>query len=123
MSQKIDEPVLLDTEFLGKYTLGNAELESEVLHMFIDQSALYLERLRSPQSSKDWFEAAHSLKGSARGIGAFVVGMRAAQLEQAEEPLNESIRTAILSLLETDLEKTRVAILRHLDISSQATLS
>ena len=122
MSQKIDEPVLLDTEFLGKYTLGNIELEREVLHMFIDQSALYLERLRAPKSSKDWFEAAHSLKGSARGIGAFVVGMRAAQLEQVDEPLNESIRSAILSLMVTDLEKTRAAILRHLDTSSQATL-
>ncbi len=122
MSAKIDETVLLDTGFLGKYTLGNLELEREVLLMFIDQSALYMARLESPQSPKDWFEAAHSLKGSARGIGAFAVGLRAAQLEQIEEPLNLSSRTAILSLLQSDLEKTEKAIMRHLDVSDDAVL-
>lgn len=90
--------------------------------MFIDQSTLYLERLKSPKSPKDWFEAAHSLKGSARGIGAFAVGNRAAQLEQTDEPLNESVRTAILSLLASDLEKTKIAIMRHLDVSDDAVL-
>jgi len=122
MSLKTEEPVLLDTEFLAKYTFGNYELESEVLHMFIDQAALYLERLRTPKSTREWFEAAHSLKGSARGIGAFQVGMRAAQLEKTDEPLNSSVREAILSLLEADLEKTRAAILKHLDINSDAIL-
>ena len=122
MSVKIDEPVLLDTNFLSKYTLGNFELEQEVLLMFIDQSALYMERLKSPKSPKDWFEAAHSLKGSARGIGAFAVGERAAQLEQTDEPLNESLRTAILSLLKSDLERTKAAISRHLDIGDDAVL-
>lgn len=110
-----DEAALLDTEFLAKYTLGNTGLEREVLHMFIDQSALYLERLKSPETTKDWAEAAHSLKGSARGIGAFKVGMRAAQLEKIAEPLKASVRTAILCLLQKDLDETRVAILRHLD--------
>ncbi len=122
MSARIDESILLDTSFLAKFTLGNFELEQEVLMMFVDQSALYLERLKSPQSSKDWFEAAHSLKGSARGIGAFAVGKRAAQLEQVDEPLNSSIRTAILSLLQSDLEETKIAIMRHLDVGDDAVL-
>ena len=52
MSAEIDEAVLLDTSFLAKFTLGNFELEQEVLLMFIDQSALYLERLKSPKSPR-----------------------------------------------------------------------
>ena len=61
MSPNNDEPLLLDTEFLAKYTFGNYELESEVLHMFIDQSAQYLQRLKSPESTKCWFEATQKL--------------------------------------------------------------
>ena len=105
---------LLDTVHLAKYTMGNHELEREVLQMFIDQSMLYMERLQSPENDKDWFEASHSLKGSARGIGAFRVGMRAEQLEKTEEPLKNSVRFAILVLLQEDLEKTKKAILSHI---------
>ena len=113
MSANIEDPALLDTAFLGKYTLGDRMLEREVLQMFIDQTDLYLTRLQSPQSTKDWREAAHSLKGSARGIGAFRVGMRAAQLEQIAEPLLESSRCAILALLREDLDETKAAISDH----------
>lgn len=122
MNVKVENAELLDTEHLAKYTLGNYGLECEVLQMFIDQSALYMEKLRSSKSEKDWFEAAHSLKGSARGIGAFKVGLRAAQLEKTAEPLNESVRIAILVLLQGDLDKTKNAILSHLDIKGEAVL-
>ncbi len=110
---------LLDTKHLATYTLGDFTVESEVLQMFNDQCAVYMERLRSSQNTREWCEAAHSLKGAARGVGAFRVGLRAEQLEQVEDPLNHSIRSAILSLLEADLKQTKAAILRHLDISGQ----
>ena len=114
MNMKIEEAVMLDTDHLAKYTLGNHELEREVLHMFIDQTEKYLQRLLNSANEKDWFEASHSLKGSARGIGAFRVGMRAEQLEKTEEPLKNSVRCAILVLLQEDIEKTKKAISSHL---------
>lgn len=120
MASIIDDLALLDTEHLGKYTRGDHKLESEILQMFVDQSVLYVERLRSPSSTKDWREATHSLKGCARGIGAFKVGMRAEQLEKIEEPLQGSVRTAILALLQRDLEETKTAILAHLQLTKPA---
>jgi HPt (histidine-containing phosphotransfer) domain-containing protein len=118
MNLKIDETVLFDTDHLETYTLGDHSIENEVLHMFLDQTALYMERLQCPRDAKDWYETAHSLKGSAKGVGAFKVGKRAEQLEKIKEPLKESVRMAILTLLQSDLDKTKIEIMRHLDKKS-----
>jgi HPt (histidine-containing phosphotransfer) domain-containing protein len=50
--------------------MGNAALEEEVLRLFVNQTPLYLEQLRNARSTKEWGEAAHTLKGSAGAIGA-----------------------------------------------------
>ncbi|MCF6198672.1 MAG: Hpt domain-containing protein [Hyphomicrobiaceae bacterium] len=121
MNAKLDEALLLDADHLKKYTLGDLALEREVLGMFLDQSRLYLKRLQSPKDPKDWGEAAHSLKGSASAVGAFKIAERAAQLEQVDEPFNSSVCTAMLALLQSDLEETGVAIIYHLDNSTEAT--
>jgi len=121
MNAKPEEALLLDADHLKKYTLGDLALEREVLGMFIDQSKLYVNRLQSPKDAKDWGEAAHSLKGSASGVGAFKIAQRAAQLEKVDEPFNSSVCTAMLALLLTDLEATKVAIIYHLDNSTEAT--
>lgn len=120
MNATNSDSAILDTKHLGKYTLGDYALECEILNMFIDQSATYMKRLETPASTKDWSEAAHSLKGCARGIGAFKVGMRAAQLEKIHEPLQGTVRYAILTLLRDDLDKTKTEILSYLDLESTA---
>ena len=74
-----DRPV--DLVHLAKYTMGNRELEREVLTLFTKQSLIYLDRLRNAADKQTWCEAAHTLKGSARGIGAWQVADVAASLE------------------------------------------
>ena len=76
-----DGPRPVDLVHLAKYTMGNRELEHEVLTLFTRQSLIYLERLRSAADRKSWNEAAHTLKGSARGIGAWQVAEIAESLE------------------------------------------
>ena len=73
----LDSPI--DLDHLARMTLGDAELENEVLAMFAEQSI----RLISAMSAlpADASALAHKLKGSARGIGAFAVADAAAQLE------------------------------------------
>ena len=61
----------IDLVHLSRYTLGERELEREVLELFCSQSLLYIERLRHAKSDHDWQEAAHQLNGSARMIGAW----------------------------------------------------
>jgi len=71
----------IDFEHLSRMTLGDPALECEVLTMFAAQSAKLLGQLASlPPEAR---ALAHTLKGSARAIGAFAVAEAAAQLETA----------------------------------------
>ena len=69
----------IDFEHLERMTLGDAGLEREVLAMFSVQSAKLLGTLATLPS--DAGALAHTLKGSARAIGAFAVADAAARLE------------------------------------------
>lgn len=71
----------VDLVHLSRYTLGERELEREVLELFCSQSLIYIERLRAARSDKDWKDAAHSLKGSASAIGAWRAAAAAATAE------------------------------------------
>jgi HPt (histidine-containing phosphotransfer) domain-containing protein len=71
----------IDFEHLSRMTLGDPALECEVLTMFVTQSAKLLDQLVAlpPEAGS----LAHTLKGSARAIGAFAVAEAAACLETA----------------------------------------
>jgi HPt (histidine-containing phosphotransfer) domain-containing protein len=71
----------IDFEHLRRMTLGDAGLEQEVLAMFVAQSATLVSQLAT--MTADASALAHTLKGSARAIGAFAVGAAAARLEAA----------------------------------------
>jgi HPt (histidine-containing phosphotransfer) domain-containing protein len=63
----------VDLVQLSRYTLGDRALEREILDLFRTQSKIYVERLRAAVSEKEWQDAAHSLKGSAKAVGAWRV--------------------------------------------------
>jgi len=69
----------IDFEHLSRMTLGDPALECEVLTMFVAQSARLLDQLAAlpPEAAS----IAHTLKGSARAIGAFAVADAASRLE------------------------------------------
>ncbi|MEZ5840707.1 MAG: Hpt domain-containing protein [Hyphomicrobiales bacterium] len=71
----------IDLVHLARHSLGNRDLEQEILRLFVRQSAIYLERLKGASTSKARSEAAHTIKGSAKGIGAW----RVAHLAEAVE--------------------------------------
>jgi HPt (histidine-containing phosphotransfer) domain-containing protein len=71
----------IDLSHLQRMTLGDAGLEQEVLAMFSAQSARILGELATMPA--DRAAHAHTLKGSARAIGAFAVADAAARLETA----------------------------------------
>lgn len=72
----------IDFDHLAKYTLGNVSLEKELLTLFRSQADIYIERLTNAADETEWKYAAHSLKGSARGLGAWEMGALAEQAEQ-----------------------------------------
>jgi HPt (histidine-containing phosphotransfer) domain-containing protein len=69
----------IDFDHLQRMTLGDAGIEQEVLRMFSAQSAMLVETLTAMPS--DAGALAHTLKGSARAIGAFAVADAAERLE------------------------------------------
>jgi HPt (histidine-containing phosphotransfer) domain-containing protein len=69
----------IDFEHLQRMTLGDASLEREVLAMFAAQSAKLIGTLATLPAEAG--ALVHTLKGSARAIGAFGVGEAAARLE------------------------------------------
>jgi len=71
----------IDFDHLQRMTLGDDSLEREVLMMFATQSAKLVHTLAAMPA--DASALAHTLKGSARAIGAFAVADAAARLETA----------------------------------------
>ena len=75
-----DRPI--DLVHLARTTLGDRGLEREVLQLFDRQSTLLIARMRSAGPA-GVATLAHTLKGSARGIGAWRVARAAEALELA----------------------------------------
>lgn len=96
----------IDDDHLQRMTLGDQRLEREVLQIFVRQSAIMLGRICSAQPGAAGM-AAHTLVGSARGIGAWRVAGAAERLERASrDGGEEQIADAIAELKAASLEAT-----------------
>lgn len=87
----------VDRAHLARYTMGDAALEREVLELFASQTWKTIAELRQALDEKAWHVAAHTLKGSARAVGAWDVAMEA---ERAERLAGASDRLAAAVAIE-----------------------
>ena len=91
----------LDRGHLARQTLGDAGLEREILSLFQRQSGVILNRLMEASGGEERRIAAHTLKGSARAVGAWRVAAAAEAVENGARPdlsplagaVNEAIAT------------------------------
>jgi hypothetical protein len=74
----VDRPI--DLEHLSRMTLGERALEREVLALFDRQATMLLARMKNGPAAVVG-AMAHTLKGSARGIGAWRVAKSAEAVE------------------------------------------
>ena len=91
-----DTPVI-DLGYLQLFTLGDSALQNEVLGLFREQVASSVSALRKSIADDDcasWRMAAHTLKGSARAVGAFRLAQEAERAERDNETLNSRARGA-----------------------------
>ncbi len=100
----------IDHAHLACYTFGNKALELEVLQLFANQAPEYLEQLRSAASEKEWRDAAHTLKGSARAVGAMRVGDRAERAEALRASPDTVARSRAIAALEEALDEARAYV-------------
>jgi HPt (histidine-containing phosphotransfer) domain-containing protein len=101
----------IDIAHLRRMTLGDAALEREVLAMFSMQASRLGEALAAMPS--DALAQAHTLKGSARAVGAFAVADAAARLETLLKSGGHPV--AALSELDEAIAEARAAIDAFLD--------
>jgi hypothetical protein len=71
---------VIDREHLSRMTLGDRGLEREVLELFVRQTTIMLARMAGAAPALV-AASAHTLTGSARGIGAWRVACAAERLE------------------------------------------
>ncbi len=70
----------IDLVHLSQQTAGDRELELELLGLFADQCVRMLATIRSAPAA-DGCDAAHTLKGAARAVGAWAVADAAEKVE------------------------------------------
>jgi len=110
----------LDFAHLSRMTMGDRDLEREVLQLFGRQAGMLAERL-SGASTTVAASCAHTLKGSARGIGAWPLARAAERVEQvvaAGEGGEDGFAVALAQLAGA-VDETRNAIARHLQTSER----
>jgi HPt (histidine-containing phosphotransfer) domain-containing protein len=86
----------IDFTYLRRFTMGNRELEREVLCLFVESAPNYLQALDTAVTAKEWHDAAHTLKGSSRAVGAWRVARAAENAEKLR--------------FDTDLERRHFAV-------------
>src|SRR5690554_6107485 len=77
----------IDLDHLSRQTLGDEELQRRILTLFSKQSRDQVARVKGAASLKERSEAAHTLVGSARGVGAFTVAHIASEIELSQAPV------------------------------------
>jgi HPt (histidine-containing phosphotransfer) domain-containing protein len=94
----VAQPV--DLAHLRRYTLGDRGLELEILGLFLDQLPITIGALKNAPSDKEWGMAAHTLKGSARAVGAWSLATIAESAERLHGLPDADVRSAVVRHLE-----------------------
>ncbi|RUX21147.1 MULTISPECIES: Hpt domain-containing protein [unclassified Mesorhizobium] len=85
----------VDLGHLARQTMGDRDLEREVLALFVQQSLNVRDQI-ADADTRQRILLAHGLKGSARGIGAFAVAECAAIIEKQPEDVRALKRLGML---------------------------
>ena len=94
------DPKVLDLAHLARYTVGNRELEVELLRLFRSQLRDQASAIRNAMDAETWKFATHTLKGVALSIGAWSIAETAERLEQFGHAGEVSERRRLLEALE-----------------------
>jgi HPt (histidine-containing phosphotransfer) domain-containing protein len=112
-----DEPAI-DVTHLARMTFGEQGLECEVLRLFDRQASMLLARMQGA-SLVELAAFAHTLKGSAHGIGAWQVAKAAEALEQAASAHDHRDLAGALDRLGAAVKVARAAITGRIAVLDQ----
>jgi HPt (histidine-containing phosphotransfer) domain-containing protein len=103
------EQRVLDLVHLARQTFGDRDLEREVLALFEAQCRRLLPILAGA-AVRERGDAAHTLKGAARAVGAWRLAALADEFETALAAENPETLDALLARLERAMRETQAAV-------------
>lgn len=83
----------VDFGYLEGFAAGDSQVVEEVLALFREQASLW-SALLDP-TNEAWRDAAHTIKGASRGVGAFALGDACERAEQGLDPSLDGVRDAM----------------------------
>jgi HPt (histidine-containing phosphotransfer) domain-containing protein len=110
-----DAPI--DMSHLARYTGGEKSLNAEILRLFDGQVSEMVGQLRAVLEARDakrWREITHTIKGAARGVGAFGMGDAAAAAEPVDLTTSHDRAMEVIEKLRVEGEAVQAFIAEYL---------
>jgi len=85
-------PMVFDSAHFAHMTGDDAALQREIVGLFRGQVAAWRGALAPEAPASGWRDTAHTLKGSARGIGLWVLAEACADAEEAPDDGAHALR-------------------------------
>ena len=107
----------IDLDHLARYTGGDRSLNTEILRLFNGQLSDMVGQLLTVLQQRDirkWREVTHTIKGAARGVGAFAVGDAAAAAEPIDPALSQDRAIQMIETLRVEGEAVQAFIEEYL---------
>jgi hypothetical protein len=104
---------VFDRAHLAHYTMNSAELEREIIGLFLLQLPSTIELIEDATAAAEWKLATHTLKGAAASIGAGKLQAIAAELEDIGFEGDAELRLAGLRRLKAAAAEFRETV-RHI---------
>ncbi|HEV7259783.1 MAG TPA: Hpt domain-containing protein [Bosea sp. (in: a-proteobacteria)] len=103
----------IDLDHLARQTGGDLELEREILALFAQQCVRHLRTIHQAEDARTRMDAAHTLKGAARAIGAWQVADAADAIERQLAETSPRDTEAAMDTLTLAAAEARAVIARH----------
>ena len=100
-------PVVFDRAHLSHYTMQSADLETEIINLFLQQLPSTVEMIASAGTEDDWKLYTHTLKGSAAAVGAWKLQEIAIELESLGNAGDAMVRDLRLKSLQAAVVEFR----------------
>ena len=110
-----DSPI--DLAHLARYTGGDKALNAEILKLFDGQVTEMVGQLRGVLAARDtkrWKEITHTIKGAARGVGAFAFGEAAAAAEPVDVTIAQTRAEEVIDALSREGHAVQLFIAEYL---------
>ena len=111
-----------DVDKLEAYAAGDRAIVAEVLGLFREQAELWMKLLRDPPSGQGFTDAAHTLKGAARGLFAERLALACEVAESDGGSAGPGERSALVERVRNALDPVLFDIAAYLHAEAIAGL-